>query len=386
MNKLIDMVGQKFGKLTVVSKASPIPEGIKTIRMKPAWNCRCDCGGTKTVKEYQLKNGGVKSCGCFRKESESDLQVGIKKNRLTMLEYLIGKWKCKCDCGNIVVITTDKINNGNTKSCGCLNSESASARAYKLIEGRRQFEPRITSARRVWKNVYAYNDEQCVSFEEFLTLSQQNCYYCGIVPSNHHNQFATKSARGSQKAKEEGLFSYNGLDRIDASKHHTTDNVVSCCYPCNRAKNDRTVEEFLDWSNHLQLKPFEPLKIKTIPLPDNSYLQTSVKCVFRNHKDDTDLTLEEYYSISQMNCFYCDCTPSNTFNYAKSDKKSSQKAKDNAIYIYNGIDRVDRSFPHNKNNVVSSCKFCNWSKSGMTLSEFHDWIKRIQAFQHTKHQ
>ena len=32
-------------------------------------------------------------------------------------------WQCKCDCGSLVFIKTKYLNNGDTKSCGCLKSE-----------------------------------------------------------------------------------------------------------------------------------------------------------------------------------------------------------------------------------------------------------------------
>lgn len=51
-------------------------------------------------------------------------------NKLTVLEDT-GKrnyngtiiWKCQCDCGNIVEIPTNHLNNGHTSSCGCLTSK-----------------------------------------------------------------------------------------------------------------------------------------------------------------------------------------------------------------------------------------------------------------------
>ena len=33
------------------------------------------------------------------------------------------KWLCKCDCGNLVKVLTGHLNNGHTKSCGCLRRE-----------------------------------------------------------------------------------------------------------------------------------------------------------------------------------------------------------------------------------------------------------------------
>ena len=60
--------------------------------------------------------------------------TGQKFNRLTVLS--LGErnscgqvqWKCKCDCGNIVLATTTYLKTGHTKSCGCLSRENASKR------------------------------------------------------------------------------------------------------------------------------------------------------------------------------------------------------------------------------------------------------------------
>jgi hypothetical protein len=32
-------------------------------------------------------------------------------------------WRCECSCGNISIVSTNALNSGNTKSCGCLRRE-----------------------------------------------------------------------------------------------------------------------------------------------------------------------------------------------------------------------------------------------------------------------
>ena len=45
---------------------------------------------------------------------------------LSVLGYLgKGKWHCKCECGNIKIVSTAKLNNGHVKSCGCLAKTNA---------------------------------------------------------------------------------------------------------------------------------------------------------------------------------------------------------------------------------------------------------------------
>ena len=60
--KLVDLTGQRFGRLTVVERAGSAPAG------RPLWNCRCACGGAVVVVGANLKNGNTRSCGCLRAE------------------------------------------------------------------------------------------------------------------------------------------------------------------------------------------------------------------------------------------------------------------------------------------------------------------------------
>lgn len=56
--KLIDIHGKRFGRLTVLAKAS---ESRK-------WLCQCDCGRDVLVIGGNLRNGSSKSCGCLALE------------------------------------------------------------------------------------------------------------------------------------------------------------------------------------------------------------------------------------------------------------------------------------------------------------------------------
>ena len=65
-----DLVGQKFGRLTVVcfhhEEERQYPRQTVLIRF---WFCKCDCGGEKVVSASGLrKTKGTRSCGCSWRE------------------------------------------------------------------------------------------------------------------------------------------------------------------------------------------------------------------------------------------------------------------------------------------------------------------------------
>lgn len=72
-----DLTGEKFNRLTVLHR-----EGSHGSRA--CWKCRCDCGNEVIVETADLKSGNTKSCGCFRKEiiAERSLKHGEAGNRL----------------------------------------------------------------------------------------------------------------------------------------------------------------------------------------------------------------------------------------------------------------------------------------------------------------
>lgn len=62
MRKAIDLTGQRFGRLVVISQA----EDNK--HRQPRWLCQCDCGNKTIVMGGSLKSGLTQSCGCLQRE------------------------------------------------------------------------------------------------------------------------------------------------------------------------------------------------------------------------------------------------------------------------------------------------------------------------------
>ena len=237
MTKIIDLTGQKFGKLTVIKFG-----GRNKVTL---WECQCDCGNIKTISGKNLKSGQIKSCGCLRKEQRIDL-TGRIFGRLTVIE-LVGRnkykqfiWKCLCECGKIKNICGNSLKRNFTKSCGCLNTERV-IESHRINKGESGFNLlfRIYRGSAKLKNL-----EFNLTKEEFSGLTQQNCYYCGDEPST----ISCKTELNcSEESKEWSNYVYNGIDRTDNNKGYIIENCVPCCKECNYFKSNRNIENFIKY-------------------------------------------------------------------------------------------------------------------------------------------
>lgn len=121
-------IGQRYGQLTVIEKA-PSRNG------RGYWLCQCDCGNKKEIRSDALKEGGTQSCGCLHKKilynkNKKDL-LGQTFGKLTVIEETSERdpntraimWKCKCECGSEILVSTKNLTSHHTQSCGCLKSQ-----------------------------------------------------------------------------------------------------------------------------------------------------------------------------------------------------------------------------------------------------------------------
>ena len=135
MSKLIDLTGQDFGLWHVLKRA----ENNKTGHA--IWLCQCmGCGETiKPVDGTHLRSGSSK--GCRKCQQKKIAQANIKHEEGKTYGFLFIEriateeekprqdktgvyWNCTCTkCGRKnVIVLGDYLRNGDTKSCGCINS------------------------------------------------------------------------------------------------------------------------------------------------------------------------------------------------------------------------------------------------------------------------
>ena len=157
---------------------------------------------------------------------------------------------CKCDCGNIKIITGTALRKamlskkGGTHSCGCLLTEYLERLPRLLVERNIKIEGYSAQSlvlHRYKVGAKARNLPFELSREQTINLCSSNCYYCGIQPCQLLPENRVKN----------GNFLHNGIDRIDNDKGYTEENCVPCCHICNMAKRNLTLEEFNQWIERL---------------------------------------------------------------------------------------------------------------------------------------
>ena len=57
--KKLDLTGRRFGRLTALAPA-------RDARGHTAWRCRCECGNEVVVRAGSLRTGNTRSCGCLQ--------------------------------------------------------------------------------------------------------------------------------------------------------------------------------------------------------------------------------------------------------------------------------------------------------------------------------
>ena len=127
-----NLIGQKFGRLTVVSQNKNYTGSEKIL----CWHCVCDCGNECDVVSRNLLSGNTKSCGCYKKDKmfESHFKdlTNQRFGKLTVIkraeDYIKSNgihktmWLCQCDCGNQVEVLSHSLISHKTISCGCVKS------------------------------------------------------------------------------------------------------------------------------------------------------------------------------------------------------------------------------------------------------------------------
>lgn len=116
------------------------------------WKCKCSCGNEVIVDTRNLKSGHTQSCGCKRKETKNTIDMtGFENEGIKVLERAgsdeqqIALWKCQCKyCNKIFITRGSAIRNGSTTSCGCVHSKNEQIITQILLNNNIEFATQYT--------------------------------------------------------------------------------------------------------------------------------------------------------------------------------------------------------------------------------------------------
>ena len=122
------LIGTKFGKLTVIKR---VPDDRNVAVKKVRYECLCECGKTTIITGQHLKSGVTNSCGCIKSPNIVGKKFGkltvidrVLDTKFPNKKRYINK--CLCECGGITYVKTENLNSGEVQSCGCLLSKGES--------------------------------------------------------------------------------------------------------------------------------------------------------------------------------------------------------------------------------------------------------------------
>lgn len=89
MSSLLNLTGQRFGRLTVIERDGSNSNHAAT------WRCICDCGNYVTTSGILLRSGATVSCGCNKAEKARDRMTTHGLSR-TLIYDIWSSMKARC--------------------------------------------------------------------------------------------------------------------------------------------------------------------------------------------------------------------------------------------------------------------------------------------------
>jgi len=201
--------------------------------------------------------------------------TGQKFGKLTAIKPLYKVnggmlWECKCDCGNSHNVIATRLFNGHVKSCGCYRVEFRKLLGTDAAKNRLILSYKMEAKKR--------NLHFLLTDDEFFSITDSNCYYCGVQPLN-----VMKPSHYDNRDPER-WYVYNGVDRVDNSKGYVKENCVPCCSLCNMAKCNMTIQQFREWIERVYKHQFTKFAEKTPAIMMDELFTVNMKLWFEQEK------------------------------------------------------------------------------------------------------
>ena len=195
------------------------------------------------------------SKGQFLKGQIKDL-TGLKFNRLTVIKKAEKKgrktfWECVCECGKEKIIRSDVLQDGTTKSCGCLKSEVDSNKAKTILkEKNRKYTETNTILYTKWRGMMSRCNN--VNDKRYLNYGARGIKVCEewLDYQNFLNWAKDKNYSGELE-----------IDRINVNDDYKPDNCrfITRKANCNNRRSNINIthnnktQTLMQWCEELNL-------------------------------------------------------------------------------------------------------------------------------------
>lgn len=300
--------------------------------------------------------------------------IGLKFGKLTVLELLPERrgankaliYRCACECGNETITTGTNLRSGTTNSCGCLRITKFVGQVFgKLTVIERLVKGGINS-RVKYKCKCECGEEVEISHRRLIS---------GKVNSCGCDKKSRLVLDGHLHIKPMIGLKFGELTVIEMlPKMGSNGRSYICKCDCGEEKVFRGYElrngmrKTCGHNRSLTIKNREEYLYKKMY---NNYIVR--RCKYSNF--EYNITLDEYIQLIHQPCHYCGIENSNM----SKDQYRGIKMSDTVI-SYNGLDRIDSKIGYMKDNVVTSCVFCNQAKNNLSYKDFKDWIERVYNY------
>ena len=274
-SRLINLVGRRFGRLVVVSRA----ENDRCGHLR--WHVKCDCGEERVVQGSNLRSGHTTSCGCFSHEQASlqhlDDLTGRRFGRLVVVSRAENdrrgnaRWHVKCGCGEERVVSGAHLRSGNTTSCGCRRREQASLqhlddltsrRFGRLVVVSRAGNSRRGKAR--WRVKCDCCEERVISGDNLRSghTTSCGCYNREVLSAQRGDKHPSWKPELTQEDRDRRRLGTptNLAGRVLAQQIRCRDRAT--CLVCG-APNSTHVHHLQPWAAHRDLR-YNPANLVTL--------------------------------------------------------------------------------------------------------------------------
>lgn len=197
--KCFNKTGKKIGMLTVLELVDKVT--IKN-KKHNRYRCVCDCGEEVIRLGSSLHGRKAGSCGCMNRRQnlvgqtfgkltvikKSETQPDSEKWKSTL-------WDCQCECGTTVKRSSSILKGKHFSSCGCALSRPKYEDREEFL-WRRAYKVNVTIA-----NERRSNDLSDISFERFKEVVSQPCSYCGKPYDKVWDDVSQKNGRKISNAQ-----------------------------------------------------------------------------------------------------------------------------------------------------------------------------------------